>query len=162
MPEIEDRYRRYSEDLRASGVRMTRPRQTILRVLAEAQDHPDASELFRRSHAIDDRVSLSTVYRTLRLLEIHGVIQRHAFDQGRSRFENADGEHHDHLIDIESGEVIEFRSDKIEQLQAEIARSRGYEIVRHRLELYVRKCRPQPPDRLGAARPGAAARTSRK
>ncbi len=118
---------------------MTEQRKVILRVLASATDHPDANELYHRAYAIDGSVSLSTVYRTLRLLEDKGAIQRHAFDEGRARFENADTEHHDHLIDIETNAVIEFRSEKIEKLQAEIAAELGYEIVRHKLELYGRK-----------------------
>lgn len=122
--------------LRAAGVRMTRQRQTILEVLAESDAHPDANQLFRDVLARDTSISLSTVYRTMRILEDRGAIQRHVFDDGRARFEHSDREHHDHLIDIETGKVIEFRSEKIEQLQAEIAAELGYDIVRHRLELY--------------------------
>jgi Fur family ferric uptake transcriptional regulator len=139
MDDRRGRYDRYAADLRAAGVRMTGQRKVILTVLADATDHPDAAELYRRAYAVDGSVSLSTVYRTLRLLEDRGVIQRHAFDEGRSRFENTDAEHHDHLIDVDTGVVMEFRSDRIEKLQAEIARELGYEIVRHRLELYGRK-----------------------
>lgn len=98
-------------------------------------------EIFQRAVAIDANISLSTVYRTMKLLEEHGTIHRHAFDGGPSRFETAEGEHHDHLIDIETGDVIEFQSGRIEELQKEIARSLGYEIVHHRLELYGRKKR---------------------
>jgi Fur family ferric uptake transcriptional regulator len=141
MPESADRYQRYADDLKAAGVRMTGQRKVILTVLADATDHPDAAELYRRAFAIDGSVSLATVYRTLRLLEDRGVIQRHAFDEGRSRFENTDAAHHDHLIDIDTGAVIEFRSERIERLQAEIAAELGYDIVRHRLELYGRKRR---------------------
>ncbi|MDK1493414.1 Fur family transcriptional regulator [Sinorhizobium sp. 7-81] len=125
--------------LRDGGVRVTRQRAAILKILAEAEDHPDASELHRRAKEIDATVSLSTVYRTLSALEQQGVVQRHAFESATARFETADAPHHDHLIDIETGAVIEFRSDKIEQLQAEIAAELGYELVRHRLELYCRK-----------------------
>ncbi|PST17261.1 transcriptional repressor [Mesorhizobium plurifarium] len=125
--------------LREGGVRVTRQRAAILKILAEAEDHPDASELHRRAKEIDATVSLSTVYRTLSALEQQGVVQRHAFENATARFETADAPHHDHLIDIETGDVIEFRSDKIEQLQAEIAAELGYELVRHRLELYCRK-----------------------
>lgn len=134
-----DRYERFCADIKSAGLRMTEQRKVILRVLASATDHPDANELYHRAYAIDGSVSLSTVYRTLRLLEDKGAIQRHAFDEGRARFENADTEHHDHLIDIETNAVIEFRSEKIEKLQAEIAAELGYEIVRHKLELYGRK-----------------------
>jgi Fur family ferric uptake transcriptional regulator len=133
------RYERFRQDLKAAGIRLTEPRKVILRVLASASDHPDAQALYARAAAIDTSVSLSTVYRTLKLLEERGAIQRHAFDDGRARFENSDGEHHDHLIDIDTGQVIEFRSDKIERLQAEIAAELGYDIIRHKLELYARR-----------------------
>lgn len=139
MDEVEERYGRYQADLRRSGIRLTNQRKIILRVLAESLDHPDANELHRRAFQHDPTLSLSTVYRTVRMLEEQGAIQRHAFDDGRSRFENADAEHHDHLIDIETGQVIEFHSERIEKLQAELARELGYEIVRHRLELYGRR-----------------------
>ena len=109
------------------------------KILATAEDHPDANELHRRAKEIDATVSLSTVYRTLSALEQQGVVQRHAFESATARFETADAPHHDHLIDIDTGAVIEFRSDKIEQLQAEIAAELGYDLVRHRLELYCRK-----------------------
>ena len=111
------------------------------------EDHPDAMEIYRRAIAIDPTMSLSTVYRTMKLLEGFGAIHRHAFEGGPSRFENASGEHHDHLIDIETGDVIEFKSDRIEQLQNEIARELGYDIVHHRLELYGRR-RKVTPQRL--------------
>jgi Fur family ferric uptake transcriptional regulator len=125
--------------LRDGGVRVTRQRAAILKILAVAEDHPDASELHRRAKEIDATVSLSTVYRTLSALEQQGVVQRHAFESATARFETADAPHHDHLIDVDTGAVIEFRSDKIEQLQAEIAAELGYDLVRHRLELYCRK-----------------------
>ncbi|HEU4986698.1 MAG TPA: Fur family transcriptional regulator [Rhizobiaceae bacterium] len=131
----------YEKELRRAGARITRPRRTILQILAQTDDHPDAMEIYQRASAIDDSISLSTVYRTMKLLEGMGAIHRHAFEGGPSRFEQASGEHHDHLIDLDTGDVIEFHSDRIEQLQAEIARSLGYEIVHHRLELYGRKRR---------------------
>ncbi len=131
----------YEDLLRNTGVRITRPRKIILKILSERADHPDAMAIFRRAVRLDDSISLSTVYRTMKLLEDKGAIQRHAFAGGPSRFEPADGEHHDHLIDIDTGGVIEFHSEKIEKLQDEIARSLGYEIVHHRLELYGRKKR---------------------
>jgi Fur family transcriptional regulator, ferric uptake regulator len=146
MPTAADRFARFATDLKAAGVRMTVQRRVLLTVLADATDHPDATELYRRATAVDSSVSLSTVYRTLRLLADRGVIQRLAFAEGRARFENADAEHHDHLIDIDTGQVIEFQSERIEALQAEIAAELGYEIVRHRLELYGRK-RIEPPKR---------------
>ncbi len=125
--------------LRDAGVRITRQRRILLRVLTEAQDHPDANELHRRAHGRDRNISLATVYRTLSVLENAGVIERHAFEGKPARFETSDRPHHDHLIDLETGAVIEFRSEKIERLQAEIAAELGYDIVHHRLELYARK-----------------------
>lgn len=136
-----EKQRGYEAQLRDAGVRMTRPRRAILKILAETADHPDAMEIFRRAVALDDSISLSTVYRTMKLLEDKGAIQRHAFAGGPSRFEQVDGAHHDHLIDIDTGNVIEFQSDRIEELQNEIARALGYDIVHHRLELYGRKRR---------------------
>ncbi len=133
--------RNYEAALRKAGVRITRQRQLILRLLAQADDHPDAMELHRRAVAEDASVSITTVYRTLKILEEKGEIHRHAFEGGPSRFEPADAAHHDHLIDVDTGQVVEFRSDKIEALQREIARDLGYEIVHHRLELYGRKRR---------------------
>jgi Fur family ferric uptake transcriptional regulator len=139
MMTTNERYERFCADIKTVGLRMTEQRKVILRVLADATDHPDANELYRRAYKIDGRVSLSTVYRTLRLLEEKGAIQRHAFDDGRARFENTDTEHHDHLIDLDTHTVIEFRSEEIEKLQAKIAADLGYDIVRHKLELYARK-----------------------
>lgn len=129
----------YERTLRRLGVRITRPRRVILGILSGMEDHPDALEIFRRAVALDPSISLSTVYRTMKLLEEKGAIHRHAFEGGPSRFEQAGDEHHDHLIDIETGDVIEFKSDRIEQLQDEIAKRLGYDIVHHRLELYGRK-----------------------
>ncbi|MGD9912784.1 MAG: Fur family transcriptional regulator [Rhizobiaceae bacterium] len=129
----------YAEELRRAGVRMTRPRRVIVDILTETEDHPDAMEIFRRAVKIDHSISLSTVYRTMKLLETLGAIHRHAFEGGPSRFEQAGTEHHDHLIDMDTGDVIEFRSEKIEELQNEIATALGYDIVHHRLELYGRK-----------------------
>lgn len=143
MDEAADTPTDYETALRAAGVRITRPRRIILGILAGAGDHPDAMEIFRRAVEVDRGISLSTVYRTMKLLEGIGAIHRHAFEGGPSRFEPAAGEHHDHLIDIETGDVIEFQSDRIEELQQEIARALGYEIVHHRLELYGRRRRKQ-------------------
>lgn len=131
----------YETALRKAGVRITRPRRVILSILSGTEDHPDALEIFRRAVAVDAGISLSTVYRTMKLLEGMGAIHRHAFEGGPSRFESSAGDHHDHLIDIETGDVIEFKSDKIEKLQDEIARTLGYDVVHHRLELYGRKRR---------------------
>ncbi|WP_173935056.1 Fur family transcriptional regulator [Chelativorans sp. Marseille-P2723] len=130
----------YEERLRRAGVRITRQRSVILRILSETESHPDAMEIFKRASQVDPSISLSTVYRTMKLLEEMGAIHRHEFEGGRARFEKASG-HHDHLIDIDTGDVIEFHSSKIEALQEEIARSLGYDIVHHRLELYGRKRR---------------------
>ncbi|MAY61111.1 MAG: transcriptional repressor [Rhizobiales bacterium] len=139
MATKQQRTERFEQALRESGVRITRQRAAMLRVLAEADDHPDAVELHRRSEVEVPGISLSTVYRTLSALEEKGVIQRHQFDGASARFEHAETDHHDHMIDVETGDVIEFCSDRIEKLQAEIAAEMGYDIVHHRLELYVRK-----------------------
>lgn len=130
---------RLEQALRADGVRITRQRAAILKVLSEAEDHPDANELHRRARDIEETVSLATVYRTLAALEAQGIVHRHVFEGTPARFETADLPHHDHIIDIDTGDVIEFTSDKIERLQAEIARELGYDVVRHRLELYCRR-----------------------
>ncbi len=123
----------------AKGMRMTEQRRVIARVLGAAQDHPDVEELYRRASAIDDKISISTVYRTVKLFEDAGIIERHDFREGRSRYEQVPDEHHDHLIDVNSGKVIEFRSEEIEALQEEIARRHGFKLVGHRLELYAVK-----------------------
>ncbi|MBO0664328.1 transcriptional repressor [Jiella sp. MQZ9-1] len=125
--------------LRGAGLRITRQRRVILAILAEGGDHPDALALFRRAARQDPTISLSTVYRTMKVLEEKGAIQRHTFEGGPARFEHVDSQHHDHLIDLDTGAVIEFRSDRIERLQEEIAKELGYEIVSHRLELYGRR-----------------------
>ena len=115
---------------------MTEQRRVIARVLAEAEDHPDVEELYRRASAVDEHISISTVYRTVKLFEDAGIIERHDFRDGRSRYEQRTETHHDHLINLRTGEVIEFQSDEIEALQREIARKLGYKLVDHRLELY--------------------------
>jgi Fur family ferric uptake transcriptional regulator len=121
----------------AKGLRMTEQRRIIARVLGRSQDHPDVEELYRRASAIDQNISISTVYRTVRLFEDAGIIERHDFRDGRARYEQMPGEHHDHLIDLRSGKVIEFRSEEIERLQEDIARRHGYRLIDHRLELYA-------------------------
>jgi len=126
-------------DLRADGVRVTRQRLAILQVLREASDHPRAEDILTRARQHDPSVSQATVYRTLALLERAGTVQRNEFDGSGARFELANRQHHDHLIDIDTGAVVEFRSPLIEQLQAEIAAELGYDITWHRLELYGRK-----------------------
>jgi Fur family ferric uptake transcriptional regulator len=122
---------------RDKGLRMTGQRRIIARILDAAEDHPDVVELHRRAAEVDDRISLSTVYRTVKLFETEGILERHDFRDGRSRYEQAAREHHDHLINLETGDVIEFRSEEIEALQNEIARKLGYKVVYHRLELYA-------------------------
>ncbi len=118
------------------GLKMTGQRRIIARVLSEATDHPDVEQVHRRAASIDPRISIATVYRTVRLLEEASIITRHDFGDGRARYEEADERHHDHLIDIKTGEVIEFQNSRIEALQDEIARELGYKLVGHRLELF--------------------------
>ncbi len=119
------------------GLRMTEQRRVIARVLSLSDDHPDAEELHRRAAAIDDRISLATVYRTMRLFEEAGIITRHDFGDGRARYEETTEEHHDHLINVKTGEVYEFVNEEIERLQERVARELGFRLVDHRLELYA-------------------------
>ena len=118
------------------GMRMTEQRRVIARTLQESDDHPDVEELYRRSSKIDPRISISTVYRTVKLFEDAGIIEKHDFRDGRSRYETVPEEHHDHMIDVKTGTVIEFHSAEIEALQERIAREHGVRLVGHRLELY--------------------------
>lgn len=118
------------------GMRMTDQRRVVARVLSLAKDHPDVEELYRRAHAEDPHISIATVYRTVRLFEEAGIIARHDFRDGRSRYEEQTNDHHDHLIDIKSGRVVEFVDEEIERLQTAIAKRLGYRLVAHRLELY--------------------------
>lgn len=120
----------------ARGLRMTEQRRVIARVMAAALDHPDVEELHRRVNARDPSISLSTVYRTVKLFEDSGIIARHGFGAGRARYEPIPETHHDHLIDLRSGRVIEFRSEEIERIQTEIAERLGYRLIDHRLELF--------------------------
>lgn len=133
---------RFSHDIttlcKEHGLRLTSPRRVIMQVLSESDDHPDAVELHRRATRIDPSIAIATVYRTLNLLQEKGILEKHTFGDGRARFESAEREHHDHLINVETGDVVEFRSDEIERLQEEIARKHGFEIVSHKLEIYVR------------------------
>src|SRR6266536_4922798 len=121
----------------AKGMRLTEQRRVIAQVLARSADHPDVEELYRRCAEIDQHISISTVYRTVKLFEDSGIISRHDFREGRARYEQIPDAHHDHLINLRSGEVIEFQSEEIERLQAEIAKRLGYRLVDHRLELYA-------------------------
>lgn len=119
------------------GIRLTGQRRVIARILEQSNDHPDVEELYTRAAAIDANISVSTVYRTMRLFEEAGIIERHDFRNGRSRYETVPDEHHDHLIDVKNGRVVEFRNERIEQLQELIAQELGYRLVDHRLELYA-------------------------
>ncbi len=118
------------------GFKMTDQRRIIARVLSEAADHPDVEELYHRASEVDGRISIATVYRTVKLWEEANILERHDFGDGRARYEQAPEIHHDHLIDIRTGEVIEFQDETIEQLQREVAARLGYKLVCHRLELY--------------------------
>jgi Fur family transcriptional regulator, ferric uptake regulator len=128
----------------AKGMRMTEQRRVVARVLSASADHPDVEELYRRCAKVDDRISISTVYRTVKLFEDSGIIERHDFREGRARYEQIPDTHHDHLINLRTGEVIEFRSEEIEKLQAEVARRLGYRLVDHRLELYALPLEDKP------------------
>lgn len=119
------------------GMKMTEQRRVIARVLSDAVDHPDVEEVYRRSTGIDPNISIATVYRTVRLFEEANILERHDFGDGRARYEETPDSHHDHLIDVHSGRVIEFQNPEIEALQREIARRFGYKLVGHRLELYA-------------------------
>jgi Fur family transcriptional regulator, ferric uptake regulator len=118
------------------GLRMTEQRRVIARVLSEAHDHPDVEQVHRRAAEIDPRISIATVYRTVRLFEEANILERHDFGDGRARYEEMPESHHDHLIDVESGKVIEFRNEQVERLQREIAEKLGFKLIDHRLELF--------------------------
>ncbi len=118
------------------GLRMTEQRRVIARVLSDAQDHPDVEQVHKRAAEIDPRISIATVYRTVRLFEEASILERHDFGDGRARYEEVPESHHDHLIDVETGKVIEFRNEQVERLQREIAEKLGFKLVDHRLELY--------------------------
>ena len=118
------------------GMKMTGQRRIIARVLSDAEDHPDVEKVYQRAAKIDPKVSIATVYRTVRLFEEAGLIDRHDFGDGRSRYEEVSDDHHDHLIDVKSGDVIEFKNEQIEEIQEKIALEHGMRLVGHRLELY--------------------------
>lgn len=124
------------EKCQQAGLKMTGQRRIIARVLGESDDHPDVETLYKRASDIDANISIATVYRTVKLLEESGIIERHDFGDGKARYEETSDEHHDHLIDVRSGRIIEFNNEKIEKLQEIIARELGYKLVGHRLELY--------------------------
>ena len=119
------------------GLKMTDQRRVIARVLSDSHDHPDVESLHKRATAVDPNISIATVYRTVRLFEEAGILAKHDFGDGRARYEETPSEHHDHLIDIQSGRVIEFRNEDIEKLQQFVAEQLGYDLVGHRLELYA-------------------------
>lgn len=125
------------------GLKMTEQRRVIARVLSESDDHPDVEQLHRRAIRLDSRISIATVYRTVRLLEEADILTRHDFGDRRARYEEVSEAHHDHLVDIDSGEVIEFNNEEIERLQVEVARRLGYRLVDHRLELYGVRLKPK-------------------
>ncbi len=131
------------------GLRMTGQRRVIAQVLSAAEDHPDVEEVYRRANAVDSRISLSTVYRTLNTLASRGILERHNFGAGRAHYEDARRGHHDHLINVETGQVIEFESGEIEKLQERIARELGFRLVGHRLELYGVPLKPKTPTKAG-------------
>ena len=119
------------------GLKMTEQRRIIARVLSDSADHPDVEQVYRRASAIDSHISIATVYRTVRLFEEANILARHDFGDGRARYEEMPSDHHDHLIDLQSGRVVEFRNEQIERLQEIIASELGYDLVGHRLELYA-------------------------
>jgi Fur family ferric uptake transcriptional regulator len=121
------------------GLKMTEQRRIIARVLSDSADHPDVEQVYRRATEIDPRISIATVYRTVRLFEEANILARHDFGDGRARYEEMPSPHHDHLIDLQTGHVIEFRNDEIEKLQHFVADQLGYDLVGHRLELYALK-----------------------
>lgn len=135
---------RVEAQCRSAGMRLTGQRRLIAQVLSEATDHPDVYELHRRLALRGDRVALATVYRTVKQLEQAGILERHAFHDGRARYEKTAKKHHDHLIDLATGRIIEFNSPQIERLQRKIARQLGYRLVGHRLELYAKAIAKRP------------------
>jgi Fur family ferric uptake transcriptional regulator len=145
------------------GLKMTEQRRVIARVLSDSSDHPDVEQVHRRAVEIDPRISIATVYRTVKLFEEAGIIQRHDFGtDGRARYEEASEQHHDHLIDVNAGEVIEFVEPEIERLQQEVARRLGYRLVGHKMELYGVKLGGARPQKAPAATGKAAAAAERK
>jgi Fur family ferric uptake transcriptional regulator len=121
----------------AKGLKMTDQRRVIARVLSDSEDHPDVEAVYQRAVQVDPRISIATVYRTVRLFEEANILERHEFGDGRARYEERSGEHHDHLIDVKSGRVVEFTNAAIEELQKEVARQLGYRLIGHRLELFA-------------------------
>ena len=128
-----------SERCRSVGIRMTGQRRLIITVLENSKDHPDVETLFERANKIDSKVSIATVYRTVKVLQSAGILEKLEFNDGRSRFEDAVRKHHDHLIDLDTGKVIEFVDEEIEHIQKKIAEKLGYKLIGHKLELYGKK-----------------------
>ena len=120
----------------AKGVKLTEQRKTIAKIMSESQDHPDVDELYKRASAVDKKISIATVYRTVKLFEESGIVAKHDFKGGKARYEELSESHHDHLIDIKTGEIIEFVDEEIEKLQKKVADKYGYKLVDHKLELY--------------------------
>ncbi|HEY5598494.1 MAG TPA: Fur family transcriptional regulator [Kiloniellales bacterium] len=137
---------------REKGLKMTGQRRVIAQVLSESDDHPDVETLYQRASRADPRISIATVYRTVKLFEQANILTRHEFGDGRARYETVAPEHHDHLIDVDSGQVIEFRNDEIERLQRDAARALGYRLVGHRLELYGVRIQEKKARKAGATR----------
>lgn len=144
------------------GLKMTEQRRVIAKVLSESDDHPDVEMVHQRATKIDPRISVATVYRTVKLFEEASILERHDFGDGRARYEEASDEHHDHLIDMQSGEVLEFRNDEIEELQRQVAAKLGYRLVGHRLELYGVKLGAKQGRAERDASPGPASATGGK
>ena len=132
MSKIEDK-------CKDKGVRLTDQRRLIAKVMSESSDHPDVDELYNRVSELDKNISIATVYRTVKLFEEAGIIERHDFKEGKSRYEPLTEEHHDHLIDVKTGEIIEFVDKEIEELQKKVAQKLGYKLIDHKLELYAQK-----------------------
>jgi Fur family ferric uptake transcriptional regulator len=147
--EFDDMTSKLERLCRRRGLKMTDQRRVIARVLSESSDHPDVDQLYQRATKVDPRISIATVYRTVKLFEEANILERHDFGDGRARYEEAAEEHHDHLIDMQSGKVVEFTNDEIERLQRDVAKKLGYRLVGHRLELYgmpLEKTKDEPGD----------------
>ena len=127
----------------AKGVKLTDQRKIIAKIMSESQDHPDVDELYKRASAVDKKISIATVYRTVKLFEETGILTKHEFKGGKARYEELHEGHHDHLIDVKTGEIIEFVDEEIERLQKKVAEKYGYTLVDHKLELYGVKKKPQ-------------------
>ena len=127
----------------AKGVKLTEQRKTIAKIMSDSQDHPDVDELYRRASKIDSKISIATVYRTVKLFEEAGIVAKHDFKGGKARYEELNEGHHDHLIDVKTGEIVEFVDEEIEKLQKKVAEKYGYTLVDHKLELYGVKKKSQ-------------------